>query len=58
VQADALACWRIHDDGDPLLGAPLCSACHDTQAAVLWNALANLAMEHRSPPLPGHETAL
>jgi replication initiator protein RepSA len=35
-----LACWRVHDDGDPLLGAPLCPRCHDTQAAVLWNALA------------------
>jgi hypothetical protein len=33
-------CWHRHDEGDPRLGEPLCSACYDAQAQVLWNALA------------------
>jgi hypothetical protein len=32
--------WRRHDPDDPRLGEPLCAACHDAQAQVLWNALA------------------
>jgi hypothetical protein len=32
-------CWHRHDD-DPRLGEPLCPACYDGQAQVLWNALA------------------
>jgi hypothetical protein len=33
-------CWRRHDEDDPRLGEPLCPACYDAQAQVLWNALA------------------
>jgi hypothetical protein len=33
-------CWHRHDEDDPRLGEPLCAACHDAQAQVLWNALA------------------
>jgi hypothetical protein len=33
-------CWHRHDSDDPRLGEPLCSACYDAQAQVLWNALA------------------
>jgi hypothetical protein len=33
-------CWRRHDQDDPRLGEPLCPACYDAQAQVLWNALA------------------
>jgi hypothetical protein len=33
-------CWHRHDQDDPRLGEPLCPACYDSQAQVLWNALA------------------
>jgi hypothetical protein len=33
-------CWHRHDEGDPRLGEPLCPTCYDSQAQVLWNALA------------------
>jgi hypothetical protein len=33
-------CWHHHDEDDPRLGEPLCAACYDAQAQVLWNALA------------------
>jgi hypothetical protein len=33
-------CWRPHDQNDPRLGEPLCPACYDAEAQVLWNALA------------------
>jgi replication initiator protein RepSA len=33
-------CWHRHDEDDPRLGEPLCPACYDGQAQVLWNALA------------------
>jgi hypothetical protein len=33
-------CWHRHDEDDPRLGEPLCSACYDAEAQVLWNALA------------------
>jgi hypothetical protein len=33
-------CWHRHDPDDPRLGEPLCPACYDAQAQVLWNALA------------------
>jgi hypothetical protein len=33
-------CWHRHDADDPRLGEPLCTACYDAQAQVLWNALA------------------
>jgi hypothetical protein len=33
-------CWHRHDEDDPRLGQPLCPGCHDSQAQVLWNALA------------------
>jgi hypothetical protein len=33
-------CWHRHDEGDPRLGEPLCPACYDAEAQVLWNALA------------------
>jgi hypothetical protein len=33
-------CWHRHDKDDPRLGEPLCSACNDSEAQVLWNALA------------------
>ncbi len=35
-----IACDRIHPPGDPALGTPLCSACFDYRATVLWNASA------------------
>jgi hypothetical protein len=33
-------CWHRHDPDDPRLGEPLCPACYDARAQVLWNALA------------------
>jgi hypothetical protein len=33
-------CWHRHDEEDPRLGEPLCATCYDSQAQVLWNALA------------------
>jgi hypothetical protein len=33
-------CWHRHGEDDPRLGEPLCAACYDAQAQVLWNALA------------------
>jgi hypothetical protein len=33
-------CWHRHDQDDPRLGEPLCPACYDSAAQVLWNALA------------------
>jgi hypothetical protein len=33
-------CWHRHDEDDPRLGEPLCPACYDASAQVLWNALA------------------
>jgi hypothetical protein len=33
-------CWHRHDEADPRLGEPLCPSCYDSQAQVLWNALA------------------
>jgi hypothetical protein len=33
-------CWHRHDENDPRLGEPLCAACYDAEAQVLWNALA------------------
>jgi hypothetical protein len=33
-------CWHRHDPDDPRLGEPLCPACYDGEAQVLWNALA------------------
>jgi hypothetical protein len=33
-------CWHRHDPDDGRLGEPLCPACYDAQAQVLWNALA------------------
>jgi hypothetical protein len=33
-------CWHRHDEDDPRLGEPLCPACYDAEAQVLWNALA------------------
>jgi len=35
-----VGCWHRHDEDDPRLGEPLCPACYDAQAQVLWNALA------------------
>jgi hypothetical protein len=33
-------CWHRHEEDDPRLGEPLCAACYDAEAQVLWNALA------------------
>jgi hypothetical protein len=33
-------CWHRHAEDDPRLGEPLCPACYDAPAQVLWNALA------------------
>jgi hypothetical protein len=33
-------CWHRHAEDDPRLGEPLCPACYDSRAQVLWNALA------------------
>jgi len=33
-------CWHRHDQDDSRLGEPLCAACYDSEAQVLWNALA------------------
>jgi hypothetical protein len=33
-------CWHRHDADDPRLGEPLCPSCYDSEAQVLWNALA------------------
>jgi hypothetical protein len=33
-------CWHRHAEDDPRLGEPLCPACYDAGAQVLWNALA------------------
>jgi hypothetical protein len=34
----ARTCDRSHENGEPLLGQPLCPKCFDYQAAVVWNA--------------------
>jgi hypothetical protein len=34
----ALVCAESHHDGDGALGSPLCAACYDYEAAVLFNA--------------------
>ncbi|MHA6761656.1 replication initiator [Streptacidiphilus sp. PAMC 29251] len=31
-------CGRVHVEGDPLIGQPLCPHCYDYTAHVLWNA--------------------
>ena len=49
-------CWHRHDEDDPRLGEPLCPACYDAEAQVLWNALAARAVaadHHRHPACPG-----
>jgi hypothetical protein len=33
-------CWHRHAEDDSRLGEPLCAACYDAEAQVLWNALA------------------
>jgi hypothetical protein len=33
-------CWHRHAEDDLRLGEPLCPSCYDSQAQVLWNALA------------------
>jgi hypothetical protein len=33
-------CWQRHEQEDPRLGEPLCPGCYDSEAQVLWNALA------------------
>jgi hypothetical protein len=33
-------CWHRHQEDGPRLGEPLCPACYDAPAQVLWNALA------------------
>jgi Replication initiator protein, pSAM2 len=33
-------CWHRHQTDDPRLGEPLCPSCYDSEAQVLWNALA------------------
>jgi hypothetical protein len=33
-------CWHRHDEGDQVLGEPLCPECYDAEGQVLWNALA------------------
>jgi hypothetical protein len=33
-------CWHRHSEDDPRLGEPLCAACYEAEAQVLWNALA------------------
>jgi hypothetical protein len=33
-------CWHRHEENDPRLGEPLCPGCYDSEAQVLWNALA------------------
>src|SRR5262245_15717672 len=35
-----LDCRRVHPNGDPKVGEPLCVRCYDYQSAVLWNARA------------------
>ena len=35
-----LTCNRVHDDGDPLLGQPLCSDCYEDASHVLWQCWA------------------
>ncbi|MDA0164236.1 hypothetical protein OM076_28455 [Solirubrobacter ginsenosidimutans] len=32
-----LSCGAIHDEGDPVLGDPLCPGCFDHHAAATWN---------------------
>ncbi|WBB59368.1 plasmid replication initiator protein [Streptomyces sp. WMMC500] len=33
-----LSCGTVHDSADPLVGQPLCPACYDYTAHVLWHA--------------------
>ena len=47
-------CWHRHDEDDHQLGEPLCPACYDAQAQVLWNALA----PELWPVPPSHSTVL
>lgn len=30
------SCTRVHDPGDPVVGAPICPDCYDTTSAVVW----------------------
>jgi hypothetical protein len=49
-------CWHRHEADDPRLGEPLCPACYDAEAQVLWNALAPELWRrdhHRRAPCPG-----
>lgn len=32
----SIGCMRIHDEGDPVVGAPICGDCYDWHAAVIW----------------------
>lgn len=34
-------CRSRHDDGDPVLGHPVCPLCFDAEGAILWNAHAS-----------------
>lgn len=34
----AVTCSQRHEDGDALIGSPLCTQCYDFRGAVLWNA--------------------
>ncbi len=30
------SCFAVHDEGDPVVGAPICSACYDHDTAIVW----------------------
>ncbi|WP_131765072.1 replication initiator [Candidatus Protofrankia californiensis] len=36
----ASGCWRVHAEGDPLLGQAICADCHDDTALIIWNRTA------------------
>jgi hypothetical protein len=46
------SCGRRHDDGDPLIGQPLCGDCFDYQEAVLFNASVPALWDQTARALP------
>jgi hypothetical protein len=49
-----ISCPRRHRDDDPRLGRPLCPACYDYAAAVLFNACAGSLWRRFTTYLPRH----
>jgi hypothetical protein len=53
-----LSCGRVHDEGDPCLGQPLCPECFDHEAAVVWNNTLGELWRRTTVYLPRHLAAV